>query len=78
LSELIKISQDNKKNLSKAIMALWKLFSMDVLVGDWKETFGTFNEIQNTIEALKNNLEEEYKKTNADSVKITFNNFLNY
>jgi hypothetical protein len=78
LSELIKISQDNKKNLSKAIMALWKLFSMDVLVGDWKETFGTFNDIQNTIEALKNNLEEEYKKTNADSVKITFNNFLNY
>jgi hypothetical protein len=78
LSELIKISQDNKKNLSKAIMALWKLFSMDVLVGDWKETFGTFNDIQNTIEALKNNLEEEYKKTNADSVKKTFNNFLNY
>ena len=50
-------------------MALWKLFSMDVLVGNWNESITNFNEIQSAIEALKINLEEEFKKTSADSVK---------
>lgn len=50
-------------------MALWKLFSMDVLVGNWNESITNFNEIQSAIEALKINLEEEFKKTSSDSVK---------
>ncbi len=50
-------------------MALWKLFSMDVLVGNCNESITNFNEIQSAIEALKINLEEEFKKTSADSVK---------
>jgi hypothetical protein len=58
--------------MSKAIMALWKLFSMDVLVGNWNESITNFNEIQSAIEALKINLEEEFKKTSADSVKNIF------
>lgn len=42
---------------------------MDVLVGNWNESITNFNEIQSAIEALKINLEEEFKKTSADSVK---------
>jgi hypothetical protein len=69
LSELLKISLENKKNLSKAILALWKLFSMNILLGEWKETFSTFNQIQVAVDALRQNLEEEFKKLTADSVK---------
>ena len=45
---------------------------MDVLVGNWNESITNFNEIQSAIEALKINLEEEFKKTSADSVKNIF------
>jgi hypothetical protein len=68
LNEFYKIT--SKRNISKAIMALWIIFSINVLTENWTDLTNTFNELRSAIEALKDTLEEEFKKINLESVKI--------
>lgn len=68
LADLFRMSMDNKKNLSKVILALWKLYAMNILSGNWNETLNTFDQIKNVISTLRNSLEDEFKKSNNDSV----------
>jgi hypothetical protein len=68
LSDFFRFSFENKKNLSRTILALWTILSINILDNNWTEIFSTFNHIKILIELLKNNLEEEFKKIHAESV----------
>ena len=68
LTEFYKISFQNKKNLSKALLGLWNVFSIDIMSSDWEIIIGTFNQIKQSIELLKDILEEEFRKINFESV----------
>ena len=74
LSDLFRINKDNKKNLPKTILALWKIFSINILTDNWIEILSNFENIQKTISNLKINLEEEFKKVNIDAVNKFFKN----
>ncbi len=81
LCDFYKISHDNKKNISKVILALWKIYAINILNDNWEELIINFNSLRNVIQNLKLNLDEEIKKTNSDSVKknkIKINFILNY
>ena len=69
LSDFFRFSFENKKNLSRTILALWTILSINILDNNWTEIFSNFNHIKVLIELLKNNLEEEFKKINTESVK---------
>jgi hypothetical protein len=76
LSDFFRFSFDNKKNLSKIILALWTILSINIQEESWPEIFSTFNHMKLSIELLKNNLEEEFKKVNSETViilKLQFN-----
>ena len=68
LSEIYKIYYDNKKNLSKVILALWKLFAINILLNDTQGALATFSQIQSHIALLKTSLEEEFRQHNIESV----------
>ena len=68
LSEVFKIYHDNKKAQSKVILALWKLFSINILLNDTQGFLATFSQIQAHIEILKTSMEEELKKVNVEYV----------
>jgi len=72
LSDFFRFSFENKKNLSRTILALWTILSINILDNNWTEIFSNFSHIKVLIELLKNNLEEEFKKTNTESVKLNF------
>ena len=72
LFEFFKISFQNKKNLSKAILGLWLVLAIDFIKNDWEKIISTFNLIRDSIEEFKNTLDEEFKKINFESV-IVFN-----
>jgi hypothetical protein len=67
LNEFYKIC--HRRNVSKAIMALWILFSINVLTENWRDLTTTFNQLREAIEFLKSSLEDEFKKTNFDAVR---------
>ena len=67
LTDFFRFSFENKKNLSKLILALSTILSINILENNWSEIFSTFNHIKNSIDLLKNNI-EEFKKIHAESV----------
>jgi hypothetical protein len=70
LEEFYKIS--HKRNISKAIMALWVLFSINVLTENWSDLTTTFNQLREAINALKTSLEDEFRKTSFESVSTGY------
>jgi hypothetical protein len=66
LKEFYNIS--HKRNMSKAIMALWLLFSINMLTENWNEAISTFLQIREAIETIREGLEEEFRKTNFEAV----------
>jgi len=72
LSDFFRFSFENKKNLSKTILALWTILSINILDNNWNEIFSTFDHIKTSVDLLKNNLEEEFRKINTESVKFKF------
>ncbi len=68
LFEFYKISYVNRKNMSKAILGLWLVLAIDYITNNWERTIDTLNLIKDSIENFKNNLEEEFRKINFESV----------
>jgi hypothetical protein len=68
LFEFFKISHQNKKNLSKALLGLWLVLAIDFINNDWGKIISTFNLIKDSIEEFKNTLDEDFKKINFESV----------
>jgi hypothetical protein len=55
-----------KKNISKALLALWLIFLINVLDSNWDEVYETLDLITFNIDNLGDNLDESMKKINAD------------
>lgn len=60
----------NKKVISAAILALWIVFSVNILTNSNAESLTTFGELSYSIQLLKESLDEDVRKINFDSVKI--------
>jgi hypothetical protein len=52
------------------ILGLWKILSVSIMDNHSQEIESVFHQIQSTIQQLKLNLDEEFKKLNGDSVKL--------
>lgn len=70
LSDFVRLCSDNRKNLSKVILALWNIFSINIIQNKWSEAFNTVEQLKNTIEILREYYEEDFKKINIESVNI--------
>ena len=69
LMEFYKISFQNRKNLSKALLGLWLVLAIDIVINDWEKIIATFKTIEQSIELFKKNLDEDFRKINFESVK---------
>lgn len=73
LTDYYKITKENKKNTDKLILALWILFSIEIILGKIEDIIYTFDIIKNSIEEVKENLEEQFKKINIESETVIRN-----
>lgn len=73
LRDFYRMSIQNKKNAAKVILALWLIYSINFITGNWNDLFTTFVELKSCIDLLKDNLEEEFKKINVESVRKLYN-----
>jgi hypothetical protein len=81
LSGFIKLSGENKKNLSKIILALCMAFNCNVMLANKQEVYPTFSQTRRAVDHLKENLDEEFKKLNfesAEKLQIDFKQILVY
>merc|ERR1711976_23378 len=79
LADFCKIVGSNKKNSIKAILALWKILSINILTDNPEGITPTFREILKSVNMLNMDLTEEFKKINmetSDRLQFDFKHLL--